>query len=520
MSDPFAAPENQELASRDEEWDELSLAPIEDDEAKMVVAPELPFDPSVRWIPVTCSACKTRLYAAESQIGMYKLCPECSRKTEIRPVPEKLVVTVEISENGGYVIKAPEVSGGQLFSLKVDTSHPSSLGRAGAGPLMLDENLPGMEKVLDRLMTDKKTAVLNKARKEKYEESLKFNREIYERSREENANARKLLEAKKAELEKNKGDDWDTYHHREDAKKLPGSADIPPVIPPSAGTESPIAEEIDNEWHEEPRRGLLDRTFFTPFFDERNRPRFVVLLVAGFIAILFSGKTMSMIWQAVMDTVPDAPGHIYGGGEVLQFYIAFIPGTFCLIVWVFLTMLFSVGIFVETTRGIDRIRKWIPFDLEFAFWYLFWTGFFFLLSAGPGYLIHSILGLNMPDLPNYAFYLLLGISQFFLFPVIFLSVAETDTFYKGVPRETLASLFRRPFLWLRFYLSTVSILAIPGLIIYGLIQLNLNYGDSRIMQSIIYYLFSAVVLSAIIGPVTMLYFRLMGRLANLIEIDM
>lgn len=160
MSDPFANPERAELALPEHEDEELSLAPIEDDDANKIIAPELPFDPAVRWIPVICSACKTRLYAAESQVGMYKLCPECSRKTEIRAVPEKLVVTVEISENGGYVIKDPEVTGSQLFNLKVDTSHPSSPGRAGAGPLMLDENQPALEKLLDNLMTDKKTAAL------------------------------------------------------------------------------------------------------------------------------------------------------------------------------------------------------------------------------------------------------------------------------------------------------------------------------------------------------------------------
>ncbi len=60
-------------------------------------------------IPVVCSLCGTRMYAAENQIGRLKTCPDCGRQTEVKPVPKEEIVQPEIGggEYGVSVSEAP-----------------------------------------------------------------------------------------------------------------------------------------------------------------------------------------------------------------------------------------------------------------------------------------------------------------------------------------------------------------------------------------------------------------------------
>ncbi|MDR1291548.1 MAG: hypothetical protein LBK06_10140, partial [Planctomycetaceae bacterium] len=77
------------------EDDELELEPIVDDEAAKQIAPDIPFNAGVRMIPVICSACRTRLYAGEDQVGLWKRCPDCYRLTEIRAVAPRFILTAD-----------------------------------------------------------------------------------------------------------------------------------------------------------------------------------------------------------------------------------------------------------------------------------------------------------------------------------------------------------------------------------------------------------------------------------------
>ncbi|MDR3199070.1 MAG: hypothetical protein LBU34_14480 [Planctomycetaceae bacterium] len=60
-------------------------------------------------IPVVCSLCGTRMYAGENEIGGFKTCPDCGRKTEIKKVAQSEKIQPFISPNGGYGVSQSEL---------------------------------------------------------------------------------------------------------------------------------------------------------------------------------------------------------------------------------------------------------------------------------------------------------------------------------------------------------------------------------------------------------------------------
>lgn len=501
-----------ELVNMNEpDYDELGLAPIED-EQEAEIAPELPYDPEFRLIPVICSACKSRLYARESQIGMLKVCPECDRKNPIKAVPEKFVLEVIIDENGAYVIRDPEVSGPPVFNVNVDYSTKNSVGHSSADPEIYGPELPAMEKFLDGLLTDSKTAAQRKTRQEKYEESLKYNRELYEESK----NKPSDMQAHKRELEIGNGDQWDRYG-REESKHLPSSPDEKSVTKNALAALDETLEEFEEEEEYVPQP-LMGRSFFIPFIDPRNRPRFLVLLISGFIANFFGGKAGTMFWQAIAGTYPEDPSHVYGGSELVQFYIAFLIGAFLYAIWIVLLMLFSIGIMVETVRGYDKIRKWMIFDLGFGISYFLWTAFFFWISATPGTIAWHLCSFATL-MPEHSIFTFNAIGRFLFFPILFLSVVETHTFYRGFPWMTFRSLYKNPLLWLQFYFWGALFSIVPFALICGIFIVNNFHNEYWLMHTVVYYFFSSVLISLIIAPCLLLYFRLLGRMGYELDLD-
>ncbi|MDR1480262.1 MAG: hypothetical protein LBJ00_15100 [Planctomycetaceae bacterium] len=55
-------------------------------------------------VPVVCSLCGTRMYAGESEIGNFKICPDCGTKNEIKPVAKKERIQADIIQGGGYSV--------------------------------------------------------------------------------------------------------------------------------------------------------------------------------------------------------------------------------------------------------------------------------------------------------------------------------------------------------------------------------------------------------------------------------
>jgi DNA-directed RNA polymerase subunit M/transcription elongation factor TFIIS len=53
-------------------------------------------------VPVVCSLCGTRMYANESEIGGYKICPDCGRQNEIKAVPKSQKIKADVIQGGAY----------------------------------------------------------------------------------------------------------------------------------------------------------------------------------------------------------------------------------------------------------------------------------------------------------------------------------------------------------------------------------------------------------------------------------
>jgi DNA-directed RNA polymerase subunit M/transcription elongation factor TFIIS len=55
-------------------------------------------------VPVVCNLCGTRMYAYESEIGGFKICPDCGRQNEIKPVPKSEKIQAGVVKGGGYSV--------------------------------------------------------------------------------------------------------------------------------------------------------------------------------------------------------------------------------------------------------------------------------------------------------------------------------------------------------------------------------------------------------------------------------
>jgi DNA-directed RNA polymerase subunit M/transcription elongation factor TFIIS len=66
------------------------------------VAGDVPqYNNNILLVPVVCSLCGTRMYAGEDEIGGFKICPDCGRQNEIKPVPKAERIKPDLT-NGSY----------------------------------------------------------------------------------------------------------------------------------------------------------------------------------------------------------------------------------------------------------------------------------------------------------------------------------------------------------------------------------------------------------------------------------
>lgn len=75
--------------------------------------------PGTKLVPVVCQLCATRMYAAESEIGGMKICPDCGRETPILDVPEKEKYVYEVP-GGAYGVNEAEIVKTPMIRAGVD----------------------------------------------------------------------------------------------------------------------------------------------------------------------------------------------------------------------------------------------------------------------------------------------------------------------------------------------------------------------------------------------------------------
>jgi hypothetical protein len=589
--------DDEELRLAPIEEDELGLAPIEDEDAKKQIAPEIPYNTGIRLIPVTCSACKTRLYAGENQVGLWKRCPDCECLTEIRAVLPKFILTANDPEAaGGYNIQEPAVSKKDIIQLKTENQKSFEEYREQQNQKRIENRLPPpifidqppvMEGMFNRLL---------KSNEEKNEEHVLIQRQLeIEKETEAVRRAARngtletyLAGSENAEHTKHAEHTENVESTESTDKKFPfdtatslsipsppssHSPSSPPLPPPSAPSSTPTLSSTlppspspsptpippplptrmltvfppplpfptgsalpvpssssysSSDFRSSHSRSSGSRSsgshssaasaasasgfLWSPLLDRRCRSRMIVLTVCGFLGNFTGEKARSMIWQVVFDKVYGKyAGYSYNLAESGFFLVNFWFGAVLSVIW--LTMLFLLGIslFLETADGKDNVEHWVPFDLNFGCSYVGWSLLILFASGFPGFIVWQGTVFFLPDKES-LLVILHYAGQFLCFPVLFLCVIESDTFYGNFPHQTLTSLYRFPGLWLQLYWKATVLVGIPETILAGLLFAGTVLPEHWLMQSVFYYLIAAVLLT-FCGYFVLLYFRLLGKTA-------
>lgn len=562
MPEDSTAPDEEFRLAPIEEDEELGFADTSANEPEKIVAPEPSLDTTERLIPVTCSACKTRMYAGEDQIGMWKRCPDCERLTEIRYVEPKFRYVVEIDESGGYSVRPPEVTAGPERRINVDYSKESLLGEEAPEYVetrSFGEQQPKLEKMLQSLLDSKEEK--EKARKEK-EFRERVDNEIDQFRRERNSPssgdplARLIAEKEGSAYERNSGiSETKSDPPDEESGPLPlrPSPSAPPKktlpkppqspapvpVPPRKNdsvnhgpspsgksvTEKPTATVREKrsgastrEWDPGPTPfwpGIAN--FLEPFYSAHNRKKLFVLFIFGLIANFCLEKVMSIIVRATLDS---DPGKMISWGEMGILGFGFFLGGFFGVVWFVLVLMFSISILVSTSSGKIKVKNWVMFDLHLGISYVFWTALILFVSGYPGiFLIWGIEAFHpMNELPQVMIKLAIFlVGVFVTFPILFLCVTETDTFFGGWPKKTLGSLVRMPLLWVKFFTSILIFATLPVALLLAWLGLTLDFQDSWWIQSIGYYLTIALLKTLLWGFFPLIYFRFLGRVSWVIS---
>ena len=174
------------------------------------------------------------------------------------------------------------------------------------------------------------------------------------------------------------------------------------------------------------------------------------------------------------------------------FLFAFVP-------WIFCAIPFLLQTTEQTSDCDDKISEWpelspIPMICRFG-WFLL-----LVLTAGlPGYLIFGLIGLR-----HFGFLLTL----FILFPVFYLSTADTNSFFCLLSQNILRGMKLAPKAWRNWYLLSFLLEAITLLIFF------LTVGDGIFhLRKLAHAVTIVAVCSVLITFAVFLYFRLLGRLA-------
>jgi len=493
------------LAAIDE--DDLQLMPFDDEEEEKPIAPDVPVRPDIKLIPVICSACKTRMHAGTHQVGLWKKCPDCYRLTLITAAePEFGPNTDDPETAGGYELRELEVDKRQAFRLGIDyRTLEEDRGEKRSIPRYFDDGTPKLERMFNNLLTTK--------------EEKEENRQAQERERkiseEVEAVKRAAREGRLEELlGSHPGDSLAVRleSRRRNAEAAAGGIPAPPLPPrqppalrldsqprsasppPKAADNTALFAALDDAISDVGNNEKLPG-FFSPFLAASSRARMIVLLVCGLVGNFFGEQVRAMVWWVLAETKPD---RVFGTADQGLVAISFWLGGFFCVVWLAMLFLFGISIFLETAKGKHQVDQWVPFNLDFGLSYFGWSLLMILLSGFPGVFVWMATNLLTAIL----------VSQFLCFPLLFLCVIESDTFFGAWPQKTLDSLRQRTGLWLRFYVDTAVIVGVPVLAIVCLYRWEIKS-----------LLFSAATTAILTlgGLFPLFYFRRLGILAAMVR---
>ena len=516
--------------------DEIGLAPIDDEKDTRPIAPDISVRSGERLIPVTCGICKTRMHAGESQVGLWKRCPDCDTLTEIRAVDPKFMLVADDPEAAnGYALVETPLEKRPTFQIGVDYRTVGDGGVAQKIPQRaFNDELPLLDRLFDGLLKPK--------------EEREKEKRVKQRETEMDAEIERI---KKASREGRLEETLQSQRPVENAAKKADAAPSHPVSMPPLPPPPPLVATASSPYPASPPSPpvvpTLQKAIVTKTSNEKAAPkeppsvpkpkeqkssppsppspppilpkippglytRLCVLVVCGLVGNFFGEKARLMIWQGLVDRVyGQSPGHVYSSFESMTMAFYFWVGTAPLIVWLALLFLFGINIFLEMARGKKHVERWVGFSLDFGLSYIGWTFLILFLSCYPTYVLWQSAVYLMPA-ASYSFAVLYFLGQYLVFPILFLSVIETETFLRGFPRRTFDALLHRPWLWLSFYVRALPVVGLPTLLAGTLIFLGSRFEDYWIAQSFFYTIIASL-LFTLAGFAVLAYFRLLGQLA-------
>lgn len=439
----------------------LTLAEF-DDEPEQEIVEEEPFNPNVKLVPIECMSCRTRFYASENQIGKYRRCPDCDRLNLVPELEPEYRIEVELSPNGGYYVHDPQVSGGLKFRLNVDY-----------------RNIPQVQQ--DRAIPDI------------YEPTLPISPQ------------QPVTPSTPPEFSNTSPQQQPAQLHKT-SPTLEHTIKAPPILSESAFVEKepPLYP------------GALLKGFFTPFFNQKASFRLLGLLFLVFFGGLFAVQTVTWLVQGWSDTIPDNPAHVYTRSESLVFFLNYMVGTTAIVLGGIFVLIYSLMICINSYKAKDKSSRWGDFNTDFGINICVWLVFFAMVTSIPGIALGMTLELIAPETFHRGWMTLFqGISFYLFFPILFLAVLENDLFYDFLnPKKVYRSFGKLFKTWLLFYLVSglIFVIGFVPLTVLAFLRLQFELGEN-----FHFIVFFALAFALAFMVVPMLYFRLIGRMAWIIQ---
>ena len=233
-----------------------------------------------------------------------------------------------------------------------------------------------------------------------------------------------------------------------------------------------------------PKRPLTER-FFVPFADPKT---WLHLL---FFVSVFPLGAMILIFAASGDRSGIAMFTF--GLTIFTVYVV----AFCYFA-TFLLHFYSI-----TSSGMDEGEFRGEIALADYFINGLWLFMFSSIAAVPGFLFGNLFAAD-----SLLIGVMMRVSHWFFFPICFLSSMETGSMFAVLAKNTMASLFRQPFAWFRFYSLTGILSILADLCLVGALWLDSTGSLFLVTLTLFFFLF---------GIQSLFFFRLLGRLAWLLE---
>jgi DNA-directed RNA polymerase subunit RPC12/RpoP len=399
-------------------------------------------------IPVNCPVCHARMLADENQIGQKMVCPDCGTPTPVvRPPQEPPKKPARTAAEVGEYALANEVSHkpGEVPAADQDYV-PLNCSLCSTRMLALPNQVGSR-----MICPDCGTATVVPPMPPK---------------------------RKKIDVMADAGDGY-TLSNYDVAR--PQASSPQPVLTRDEPPEPEPRLVPRRKRHTLPDHPFMQGTFSFPFLPG-VRSRTILL---GVFSLVFSALGCICAWLAMT------------GNAMAIFTCAMLGGAAAILVlmWFIILAATVLTVLQETASGCDEIQEW-P-GAVFLDWMgdSVWLFCAICMSGVPGAALAWALGLQ--NTPGQA--LLFFVSLFFMFPIVLMSMIETNSVMGIVSLPVLRTIVSATSGWFRFYVaSAVLFIAILG-IEWAACFLNPIFGF--------------VVVSLTQAVLWLVYFRLIGRLA-------